>query len=140
MGDYFDRRKFINFASLQRNINHFIKPMQERGITMDLIIGNHDTYYKNTNEVNSPALLLYDQPNVNVIEEPVVMNYDGLDCAMVPWINNENYADCIEFFQTVPAPIAFGHFEIDPKSLEYLKNLQTSKIFQCRSFIPLNFY
>ena len=110
MGDYFDRRKYINFASLQRNIEHFIKPMQERGITMDLIIGNHDTYYKNTNDVNSPALLLYDQKGVNVIEEPKVMNYDGLDVAMVPWINNENYADAIEFFQTVPSAIAFGHF------------------------------
>lgn len=113
MGDYFDRRKYINFASLQRNIEHFIKPMQERGITMDLIIGNHDTYYKNTNDVNSPALLLYDQKGVNVIEEPQVMNYDGLDVAMVPWINNENYADAIEFFQTVPSAIAFGHFEIE---------------------------
>ena len=35
MGDYFDRRKFINFASLQKNIEHFINPMQERGISMD---------------------------------------------------------------------------------------------------------
>jgi len=78
-----------------------------------LIIGNHDTYYKNTNDVNSPALLLYDQKGVNVIEEPKVMNYDGLDVAMVPWINNENYADAIEFFQTVPSAIAFGHFEIE---------------------------
>ena len=43
--------------------------MNERGITMDLIIGNHDTYYKNTNDVNSPELLLYNQPNVNVITE-----------------------------------------------------------------------
>jgi DNA repair exonuclease SbcCD nuclease subunit len=113
MGDYFDRRKFINFASMQRNIEHFVKPMIERGITMDLIIGNHDTYYKNTNEVNSPALLLYGQPNITVHEEPVVKEYDGLDVALVPWINNENYADNIEFFQSAPAPICMGHFEIE---------------------------
>ena len=59
MGDYFDRRKFINFASMQRNIEHFVKPMIERGITMDLIIGNHDTYYKNTNEVNSLLITIW---------------------------------------------------------------------------------
>ena len=113
MGDYFDRRKYVNFASLQRNIEHFVKPMQERGITMDLILGNHDTYYKNTNKVNSPALVLYDQKGINVFEDPLVKNYDGLDVALVPWINNENYADNIEFFQTAPAPICFGHFEIE---------------------------
>ena len=75
--------------------------------------GNHDTYYKNTNEVNSPALLLYGQPNITVHEEPVVKEYDGLDIALVPWINNENYADNIEFFQSAPAPICMGHFEIE---------------------------
>ena len=112
MGDYFDRRKYINFASLQRNIEHFIKPMQERGITMDLIIGNHDTYYKNTNDVNSPALLLYDQKGVNVIEEPKVMNYDGLDVAMVPWINNENHANTLTMIENTNAQVCMGHLEV----------------------------
>ena len=44
--------------------------MNERGIKMDLILGNHDTYYKNTNDVNSPELLLYNQPNITVHAEP----------------------------------------------------------------------
>ena len=63
-------------------MEHFIDPMNERGITMDLIIGNHDTYYKNTNDVNSPELLLYNQPNVNVITEHEVREYDGFRIAL----------------------------------------------------------
>ena len=46
LGDYFDRRKYVNFASLKANKDHFITPMLERDIHMDLILGNHDTYYK----------------------------------------------------------------------------------------------
>ena len=89
LGDYFDRRKYINFNSLFANRTHFIKPMLERGISMDLVIGNHDTYYKSTNEVNSPELLLFDHDSINVITEAVVKEYDGFPVALVPWINNE---------------------------------------------------
>ena len=70
LGDYFDRRKYVNFSSLKANKQHFIEPMLERGITMDLILGNHDVYYKSTNSVNSPELLLFEE-NVNIIHEPV---------------------------------------------------------------------
>lgn len=113
LGDYFDRRKYINFASMKANIKHFIEPMNERGITMDLILGNHDTYYKNTNDVNAPELLLYNQPNVDVIVECETREYDGFNIALVPWINPENYADSIEYLMSAPASVCMGHFEIE---------------------------
>ena len=105
LGDYFDRRKYVNFSTLKSNREHFIKPMLEHGISMDLIIGNHDTYFKNTNEVNSPDLLLFESDNINVIQEPEVREYDGLNIALVPWINSENYADSVEFLMSANAPI-----------------------------------
>ena len=58
LGDYFDRRRDVNFYSLHKNHEHFIQPMVERGITMDLIVGNHDIYFKSTNELNSPEFYL----------------------------------------------------------------------------------
>lgn len=113
LGDYFDRRKYINFSSMKANIKHFIDPMNERGITMDLILGNHDTYYKNTNEVNAPELLLYNQPNVNVIVEHEVKEYDGFNIALSPWINPENYADAVDFLMSANASWCMGHFEFE---------------------------
>lgn len=113
LGDYFDRRKYINFASLKANREHFIEPMIERGISMDLIIGNHDTYYKNTNDVNAPELLLFNEANMNVISEPEVREYDGFNIALVPWINPENYADSIDFLLNANASWCMGHFEIE---------------------------
>lgn len=113
LGDYFDRRKYINFASLKANREHFIEPLIERGISMDLIIGNHDTYYKNTNDVNAPELLLFNEAQINVISECQVKEYDGTNIALVPWINNENYADSVEFMMSAPASVCMGHFEIE---------------------------
>ena len=112
LGDYFDRRKYVNFASLKANREHFIKPMVERGITMDLILGNHDVYYKSTNSVNSPELLLFEE-NVNIIYGPIVKEYDGFNIALVPWINNENYADSVDFLLSANASVCMGHFEIE---------------------------
>lgn len=112
LGDYFDRRKYVNFQSLHKNKEHFIQPMLERGITMDLIIGNHDTYFKNTNELNSPQQLLFEE-GVNIISEPTTSEYDGFEIALVPWINSENYADTVDFLQTTTATWCMGHFEIE---------------------------
>ena len=113
LGDYFDRRKYINFASLKANREHFIEPMLERNIQMDLVIGNHDTYYKNTNDVNAPELLLFNHKNINVYAEPIVKEYDGYKLALVPWINPDNYADSVEFLLSAEAATCMGHFEIE---------------------------
>ena len=77
LGDYFDKRTGINFLSLQRNKEHFIEPLIENGMTMDLTLGNHDLYYKNTSEVNScDALLKYD--NITIYRDTITKDYDGL--------------------------------------------------------------
>ena len=90
LGDYFDRRKYINFSSLKANREHFIKPMLEAGISMDLIIGNHDTYYKNTNEVNSPDLLLFTDDNINVTQDQIKKELDIINRDITFYID-KNY-------------------------------------------------
>ena len=69
-------------------------------------------YYKSTNSVNSPELLLFEE-NVNIIHEPVVKEYDGFNIALVPWINQENYADSVDFLLSANASVCMGHFEIE---------------------------
>ena len=54
LGDYYEHRKFVNFKALNANRKHFLEPMRDAGITMDIIPGNHDVYFKNTNELCSP--------------------------------------------------------------------------------------
>lgn len=112
LGDTFDRRKYVNFYSLQRAEKMFFKPLAEKNIKVHMIVGNHDTYYKNTNEVNSPELLLKDYPNINIISEPSVIELDKTEIVMMPWICAENYEKSMELIKKTNATICMGHFEI----------------------------
>ena len=112
LGDYFDRRRDVNFYSLHKNYEHFIEPMRERDITMDLIVGNHDIYFKSTNELNSPDYLL-NFDNVNVYKDPITKDYDGLEIALLPWINSENEEEVEEFLQLTTAPFVMSHLEVN---------------------------
>ena len=51
LGDFVDRRKFINYTILNSWRKRFFDKMIEQNITMDVIVGNHDVTYKNTNEI-----------------------------------------------------------------------------------------
>jgi DNA repair exonuclease SbcCD nuclease subunit len=114
LGDYYDNRKFINFRALHRNRNHFLKPLRQHGITMDIIRGNHDTYYKNTGELNSLKELLGHYMNeVTIISDPTVMDYDGLKMGLVPWIDEENTEQTMAFLKNAQCDMIGGHFEIE---------------------------
>lgn len=112
LGDTFDRRKYVNFYSLQRAKEMFFDKLEERGITVHMLAGNHDTYYKNTNDVNSPDLLLREYANITVIDSPQTITIDGTKICMMPWICPENYAESINEIETTDAEICMGHFEI----------------------------
>jgi len=112
LGDTFDRRKYVNFYALDRAKKMFFNELEERGIQVHMLAGNHDTYFKNTNDVNSPDLLLREYSNINVIDHPTTINVDGTDICMMPWICPENYQSSLDEMKTTKAEICMGHFEI----------------------------
>jgi len=113
LGDYYEHRKFVNFKALNANRKHFLEPLRDSGITMDIIPGNHDVYFKNTNELCSlKELLGYFTSNVNICMKPTVLDYDGLKVAVIPWINNSNYKEYVDFAQKCGAPILGAHLEL----------------------------
>ena len=112
LGDTFDRRKYVNFYSLQRAKEMFFDKLEERGITVHMLAGNHDTYYKNTNDVNSPDLLLREYANINVIDSPQTITIDDTNICMMPWICPENYQQSMDELNNTTAEICMGHFEI----------------------------
>ena len=112
LGDVFDRRKFINFNILDRVKDQLFDEFRIRDIDMHVIVGNHDTYYKNTNEVNSVSLLLNDYDNITVYPEPCTIELDGSKILMLPWINPENYDETIEEINNTESLIALGHLEL----------------------------
>ena len=113
LGDYYDHRKFVNFKALNHNRKVFLDPMRKLGMRMDIIPGNHDTYYKNTNDLNSlKELLGYYMNEVHIIMEPKVMEYGSLKMAMVPWINQENYESTMRFIEECKADWLGAHLDL----------------------------
>ena len=113
LGDYYDNRKFINFKALEHNRQIFLEVLRKEKIHMDIISGNHDVYYKNTNDLSAlKELLGHYMEEVRIIEKPMVVNYDGLDVALVPWINSENEEETLRFLQGCKAPVCGAHLEL----------------------------
>lgn len=112
LGDTFDRRKYVNFYSLQRSKEMFFGRLKERNIKVYMLVGNHDTYYKNTNDVNSPELMLSEYDNITIINDPKTIEVDGVKICMMPWICSDNYEASMNELKTTDATICMGHFEI----------------------------
>ena len=131
-GDLFDRRKYINFGTLNRTRKMFLDPLRERAIHMDIIPGNHDVLHKNTNEINSLRELLAGYENINIVEHPTHLKFykqvllpredRGFGIShesilekkllLLPWMNVENYAKFMEFVDHSDADILYGHLEL----------------------------
>jgi DNA repair exonuclease SbcCD nuclease subunit len=112
LGDMFDRRKYINYLTLNNCREYFFDPLRDRKIKLDVIVGNHDVFYKNTNSVNSPDLLLSDYNNITPYSDPVELTYDGLDILMLPWICTDNYQEVMAMINSTRAQVCFGHLEL----------------------------
>ena len=113
LGDTFDRRKYVNFYTLKRTKEMFFNVLFTKGIEVYMLAGNHDTYFKNTNEVNSVDLLLQEYTNITVIDSPKTISLENHDICMIPWICPENEKDSLEEIKNTQASICCGHFEIE---------------------------
>jgi len=110
MGDAFDSRKSIDYQSLEWAKRVVFNPLKKYDV--HIIIGNHDTYYKNTNEINSPELLLQTYKNIKTYSQPTEVNIGGLDILFLPWINEANEKSSINLIKETACKCAMGHLEL----------------------------
>ena len=88
LGDIVDRRKFINFKTSHDFRHKFMRRLWEEKIDTHIIVGNHDTYYKNTNEVNAVDELLTTYDGINepfIYSDPKVVEIGGMRMLFLPW-------------------------------------------------------
>jgi DNA repair exonuclease SbcCD nuclease subunit len=111
LGDFLDRRKFVNIQTLNAVRSGFVDRLEKSGAKMNVILGNHDIFYKNRSDVNSLRELFDDKFVVH--DKPTVLNFDGTSIAMLPWINAENEAESLEFIKTTSAEILCAHLELN---------------------------
>ena len=111
MGDIFDSRKAIDLQTLEWSKRVVLEPLKKYKVY--LTIGNHDCYYKNTNHVNSPELLLKDYPNIKTYSKAAEISLDKLKILLLPWINSENYEETEKLIKKSKAKVAMGHLEVN---------------------------
>lgn len=107
-GDIFDKRQHVTIKTMDRIKNGFLRLLEEYDMELYVILGNHDTLFRNTLESNSPSHVFFGYPRVKVISEPT----DIHGVAMIPWINKENYESTLSFIANTKSKYCLGHFEI----------------------------
>ena len=111
LGDTFDNRKSMDFNTFNRVNENYFKRLKDYKVHM--ILGNHCTYYKNTNRINSPELLLEQYKNINIYASPEEITLGSKKFLMMPWINKENKEECLELIANSKADIMCSHLECD---------------------------
>ena len=120
LGDVVERRKFINFKTLNSMKDILFDPLEKIGGDIKIIIGNHDIYYKNTLSVNSMQELTKGMPHVTVYDEPCEVSLtDDHRVVFIPWICDDNEDQTKELIEKTRAPVAFGHLHLE--GIEHIK-------------------
>lgn len=91
LGDVYDSRQSINLKVLNLCVEIFGELSQIFQDGIFVIVGNHDIYAKESNEINSLASLKW-IPGVNVYEDPQTITFGQRKVFMMPWRSTEEAA------------------------------------------------
>ena len=126
MGDVVDRRKFINWKTVYQMREMFFDVCSERNINLHLVTGNHDTYFRNTNQVNSlSGLRLADKENFTIYEKSTEIELDGTKIFIQPWICDENKEESLKAIEETNSQLLFGHLEVRGFEMHFGQYSQT---------------
>jgi len=112
LGDVMDRRKYVSYRIAKDFRERFINQFENYNFHM--LVGNHDTFYKNTNAVNSLQELVDGRyENITVYEEATEVEFDGCKILFVPWINADNMSHTTNLLKKSDAQVCMGHLELN---------------------------
>lgn len=111
LGDLWEDRRSLSPYTLARTREMFLQPLKDRNIQMDVILGNHDVYYRNSNEVNTVEFLGDLYRNIKVHPKWEVIDL-GVPFALISWLHRGNIEEGLQWLETVDAKLLGGHFEI----------------------------
>ena len=113
LGDLMDRRKFVSYRILKDFRERFIRPFNYLKINLHILVGNHDIYFRNTNDVNSLQELLGERhDNIHLYPEAQEVDFDGFPILMMPWINPQNEIYSFGMMDETKADTMMSHLEV----------------------------
>lgn len=113
LGDTWQNRRAINILTLRIAREKFFKVLESRNISVKTIYGNHDVFYRNTNDINSIDFLESAFQNMEVVKVGKIFDFDGLKVGMMSWIPNDNPEEHLKFLHESVCDVLCGHFEIN---------------------------
>ena len=108
LGDTFDKRKNTNHSTLQAAKNMLFDRLNNFNIDTTILVGNHDSYHKNTLAPNSVRLLLGNYSNTTIISSPYTIG----NILFLPWICESNYEESMKVIKNSKAKYCFAHLEL----------------------------
>ena len=133
LGDAFDSRKGVDYWALDWAKENVYDRFQDLGITVYNIVGNHDAYYKNSNEINAIDTLLQQYFNVVRVSKPAEYIIEGMKTVLLPWICADNEKETFKLLEQTEAKVVFGHLELNGFSVypgQYQQEGLDKKVFQ----------
>jgi DNA repair exonuclease SbcCD nuclease subunit len=106
LGDLFDNRQSTNTKVMNAVHSVFDKL---RNFEIYVLVGNHDTYFTSSIEVNS-LKFLNEFHNVTLIEKITSVEFNNRKFVMAPWITN--IPEFISQFNGTKCDVCLGHFNI----------------------------
>lgn len=121
-GDIFDVRKAITHKTMEfaREISNML---EEAGIVMHTLIGNHDMHYKNKLHPNAITEVLGKYDHIKVHDHPVTIDFDGCLIDIIPWVCDTNTKEIMDHIKTSSAMYCIGHWELN--GFYYYKGLKS---------------
>lgn len=113
LGDIFDKRKEINFHTHYEWRKKFFSILEKENIEFHAILGNHDLYFKDTNEINSVSELLDSYSNIKIYKYPTVKTFEDLKILFFPWIPDNSHDIFLKELEKTSAEICMGHLELN---------------------------
>ena len=121
-GDIFDVRKAITHKTMEF-AREIAGALEEAGITMHTIIGNHDMHYKNKLHPNAITEVLGKYDHIVIYDHPTTVDFDGCLIDMIPWVCDDNTKEIMDHIKTSSASYCIGHWELN--GFYYYKGLKS---------------
>lgn len=108
LGDWYDHRNAINISTL----NYSYKAMSminDLGLPVFFIIGNHDLYMRHTRDIHS-LVYINEFSNFTLIDKPTKIKLDNNNIFFLPYIFEEEYTTLLNEINN--SDVIYGHLEL----------------------------
>lgn len=112
LGDVTDRRKYVNYVTLDKAKEMFFREAQRRGIRIHWILGNHDLPYKQSVKLSSHEAFR-EFTNVRIYDTATEVKIGSVSVLFMPWLCDENREASMKVLSEFTGSVVAGHFEFN---------------------------